>query len=312
MAAVLLKMFLLILCGISWRVLRPAGLEGDQTRLVLTNLVYYLFLPGLILKLMSRSHLGVETLLIAGYGIGIVGCGGALAALYGCWRRLPAAQAGAAWLAVTFPNVTFLGLPVLQQTFGDWAALLVIQLDLFACTPLVLTLGIGVARAFGGQHREDSHWLALLRVPPLWAAALAVGLNLAGWPLPSWALDFLDLLAEAVTPLMLLALGLALDLKSLRWCSWPLVGAVVTIKLVLMPLFGWWLGMQLRFSGDELTALVLEAGMPSMLFGIVLCDRFGLDSRLYALLVTTSTLLSLASLPLWYELLAGRYNCISF
>lgn len=305
MASVLIQMFLLILCGTAWRVLRPTGLDGDQTRLVLTNLVYYLFLPGLILKLMSRSNLGIETLLIAAYGVGIVGFGGALAALYVRWRRLPAVQAGAAWLAVTFPNVTFLGLPVLQQSFGDWAALVVIQLDLFACTPLVLTLGIGVARAFGSRCREGDHFLALLRVPPLWAAALAVGLNLAGWPLPSWALEFLALLAKAVTPLMLLALGLALDWRSLRRGNWSLVGPVVMSKLVLIPIFGWWLGRKLNFAGEELTALVLEAGMPSMLFGIVLCDRFGLDSRLYALLVTATTLLSMASLPLWYDLLEG-------
>ncbi|GAB6068196.1 AEC family transporter [Methylothermus subterraneus] len=305
MASVLTQMCLLILCGIAWRALRPGGLDGDQTRLVLTQLVYYLFLPGLILKLMSRSSLSAETWLILGYGVGIVGFGGILAALYGRWRRLPATQAGAVWLAVTFPNVTFLGLPVLQQTFGDWAALLVIQLDLFACTPLVLTLGVSVARALGDRRLDEDPFLALLRVPPLWAAGLALGLNLGGWSLPRWALDFFELLAQAVTPLMLLALGLGLDLRSLRWRSGSLVGPVIAIKLALMPLFGWWLGKRFGFVGDKLIALVLEAGMPSMLFGLVLCDRFGLDSRLYALLVTATTLFSLTSLPLWHALLKG-------
>ncbi len=307
MILVLAQMFLLILCGTLWRVLRPGGLDGDQTRLVVTSLVYYLFLPGLILKLMSRSELGAETLAIASYGLGIVGFGGGLAACYVRWRHLPPAQAGAIWLAVTFPNVTFLGLPVLQQVFGAWAALVVIQLDLFACTPLVLTWGVGVARAFGSLSEEKNNpWLALLRVPPLWAAALAIGLNLVGWPLPSWIVDSLSLFAQAVTPLMLLALGLALDWKSLRWISWSMVWQVVALKLILMPLFGWWLGKELHLEGEKLTALILEAGMPSMLFGLVLCDRFGLDSRLYALLVTVTTLLATASLPLWYDLREGR------
>jgi predicted permease len=305
MTSILTQMVLLILCGVVWRVLRPAGLDGDQTRMVLTNLVYYLFLPALVLKLISRSQLGAETLLIAGYGVGIVGFGGGMAALYTYWRRLAPAQAGAVWLAVAFPNVTFLGLPVLQQTFGEWAALVAIQLDLFACTPLVLTLGIEVARRFGNRPREDRR-LSLFRVPPLWAFALAVVLNRTGWELPPWALDFLELLAKAVTPMMLLALGLALDFRSLRWRSGSLLGSVAVIKLGLMPGFGWWFGKGLGFTGDELTALVLEAGMPSMLFGIVLCDRFGLDSRLYALLVTVTTLISLFSLPFWYALLEGQ------
>ncbi len=305
MVYILTQMVLLILCGVVWRVFRPAGLDGEQTRIVLTNLVYYLFLPALVLKLISRSQLGTETLLIASYGVGIVGFGGGMAALYAYWRRLPAPQAGAVWLAVAFPNVTFLGLPVLQQTFGEWAALMAIQLDLFACTPLVLTLGIEVARRLGNRPQENKR-LSLLQVPPLWAFALAVGLNLAGWELPPWTLDFLDLLAKAVTPMMLLALGLALDFKSLRWRSGSLGGAVAVIKLGLMAGFGWWFGKGLGFTSDTLTALVLEAGMPSMLFGIVICDRFGLDSRLYALLVTVTTLISLFSLPLWYALLEGQ------
>ncbi|MCX8049059.1 MAG: AEC family transporter [Methylohalobius sp.] len=306
MTQVLIQMFLLILCGSAWRSLRLAGLGGDQIRLVLTHLVYYLFLPGLILKLMGQFELGVETLWIALYGAGMVGFGGMMAG--GClrWCKLASPQAGAVWLAVVFPNVTFLGLPVLQQTFGDWAALLVIQLDLFACTPLVLTWGVGMAQAFGLRHLDNPRWLDLLRVPPLWAMIVGVGLSLFGWKLPSWALSFVELLAGAVTPLILLALGLALDLASLRRGNWLLLGAVAISKLVLMPLFGLGLGKLLDFEGDKLMALVLEAGMPSMLFGIVLCDRFGLDSRLYALLVTGTTLLSLISLPFWYELLQGK------
>jgi predicted permease len=36
----------------------------------------------------------------------------------------------------------------------------------------------------------------------------------------------------------------------------------------------------------------------------VLCDRYRLDSGLYAMTVTLSTLLSLLTIPLWYQYLA--------
>jgi len=291
-------MFLLILCGAAWRLLRPAGLDGDQTRRVLTAVVYYLFLPALILKLMSRFQPGVESLRISLYGAAVMGLGGLMSLAFLAWRRVPPRQAGAFWLAVSFPNVTFLGLPVLLEIFGDWAALLVIQLDMFAFTPLVLTVGIFAARAFGGGG-HGNHFATLLRVPPLWAAAVAIGMSVAGWRWPPWALEFLNLLARGVTPLMLLSLGLALDWRALSWRLWPSIIPVVLFKLVLMPLFGWWLAYHLGFAGDRAVALVLEAGMPSMLFGVVLCDRYGLDSRLYAVLVTVTTLLSIVTLPLW-------------
>ncbi len=297
---VLIQMFLLILCGAGWRLLRPAGLEGDQTRRVLTAVVYYLFLPALILKLMSRAELGGESLRISLFGFSVMGLGGMFAAAYVFGRRLPPAQAGAVWLAVTFPNVTFLGLPVLLETFGDWAALLVIQLDLFSFTPAVLTLGVSVARALGCKN-ENQPVNALLRVPPLWAAAVAVGANLAGWQWPAWLSNLFDLLAQGVTPLMLLSLGLALEWPRAGQRFWPHVLPVVVLRLLLLPLVATFLVERLGFAGVEAAALVMEAGMPSMLFGIVLCDRFGLDSRLYALLVTVTTLLAVVTLPLWYS-----------
>jgi predicted permease len=47
----------------------------------------------------------------------------------------------------------------------------------------------------------------------------------------------------------------------------------------------------------------MEAAMPSMVIGIVLCDRYGLDTGLYAAAVTLTTLLSLFTLPVWSGML---------
>ena len=53
----------------------------------------------------------------------------------------------------------------------------------------------------------------------------------------------------------------------------------------------------------EKAAAILDLAMPSMVLGIVFCDRYKLDSGLYAMAVTVTTLLSLVSLPFWYSLL---------
>lgn len=47
--------------------------------------------------------------------------------------------------------------------------------------------------------------------------------------------------------------------------------------------------------------MVLEAAMPSMVPDIVFCDRFNLDVSLSAAAVTITTLLSMLTLPLWYQ-----------
>ena len=45
----------------------------------------------------------------------------------------------------------------------------------------------------------------------------------------------------------------------------------------------------------------MESAMPSMVFGIVFCDRYNLDVSLYATAATVTTMLSLLTLPAWYQ-----------
>ena len=62
---VLFQMAGLILCGVAWRVFRPAGLQAVETRKVLTSLVYYLLLPALVLSVLWSTDLGEQSLIIA-------------------------------------------------------------------------------------------------------------------------------------------------------------------------------------------------------------------------------------------------------
>jgi hypothetical protein len=63
----------------------------------------------------------------------------------------------------------------------------------------------------------------------------------------------------------------------------------------------WGLASVLGLHGELRTAVVLEAAMPCMVLGVVLCDRYGLDTSLYATTVTLSTALSFFTLPLWFH-----------
>jgi predicted permease len=297
----------MILCGVAWRIVRPAGLDADAARSVLTNLVFYLLLPALVASVLWQAEIGIQSFKIALVGIGCVGFGAVATWLVFRYWPLAGAKKGAAMLAIAFPNVTYLGLPLLEETFGLWARSIAIQIDLFACTPLVLTLGISIARHYGTAPANPGGAMApsLLRNPPLWAAIGAIVLNVNNAPQPRWLDELLQKLATTSVPLMLISLGLSLRWKSWRWASLPAMLPVVVLKLILMPLFALALARLLGFTGQTLTALILETAMPSMVFGIVLCDRFRLDSSFYALTVTLTTLLSMLTLPLWYKQLEG-------
>jgi predicted permease len=163
-----------------------------------------------------------------------------------------------------------------------------------------MTVGVLVARAYGTGGTAENPLVALLKVPPLWAVAAAVALNVAGVPLTPGVEGFLSSLGATVPPLMLIALGMALVWDRAFTARLALLVPAVAIQLLLVPALVWPLASGLGLSGEVLTAVVLEGAMPCMVLGMVFCDRFGLDSALYAGAVTVSTVLSLVTLPLWF------------
>lgn len=308
MHSTLIQMSLLTAGGIYWQLFKPLGLGAEETRKVLTSVVYYFFLPAMVLEVLWTADVGAQSLQYTLLAIPTILFGMLSLWLTGRFFKFDNRRFGAVLLAASFPNVTYLGLPVLEQTFGAWARSVVIQIDLFATAPLLFTLGIATVRHYG-QDSENKHqplW-TFLNTPPFWAAGCAVLLNLNGIDAPEWLMKTLKLLSAAVVPLMLFSLGLALSWKSVKFKNIPYILPVVLIKMLIAPCFAYFLVEQLPLANNLKAAAVLDLAMPSMVIGIVLCDRFRLDSSLYAMAVTVTTAISLITLPLWYGLLTARF-----
>ncbi len=300
MSHTLLQMFLIMGLGLAWRLITPAGVDITTARSVLTAVVFNILLPALILDVLMRNELGVNTAKIA-----LSAGSGVLLSLAVAWwlgRRLnfPSATLGAVLLAAAFPNATYLGLPLLERLFGPEGGGIAIQYDLFACTPLLLTLGILLASHYGsGAHRREL-LRGLLRVPPLWAALGAVALQASGLTLPSLIHDTAHLLGQGVVPLMLLALGMSLRLEAIPRRDLAALGLITTVQLGLMPLIVWGTAAAVGLPDAIRLPVVLEGAMPTMVLGVVLCDRYRLNTPLYAAAVTLTTALALLTLPLWF------------
>jgi predicted permease len=304
MTSTLIQMTLLLACGCGWRLLTPAGLSAEQTRLVLTSVVYYLLLPAMVLEVLWTADIGLHSLQYSVLAVSSIAFALLCTWIIGVLFKFEQRRLGAMLLAAAFPNVTYLGLPVLEQTFGHWAQSVAIQIDLFATAPFLFTVGTLLAQHYGDAPTvKRSSVLSPLNAPPFWAAAVAVALNLNGVIPPDWLSGVLHKLAAAVVPLMLFSLGLALNWKALTVRNIPYVVPVVLIKMALMPLFALLLAHYLTLDSSHKAAAVLDLAMPSMVLGIVFCDRYQLDSSLYAMTVTVTTALSLITLPFWFDLL---------
>ena len=308
MNSTLIQMTLLMACGVGWRIIKPGGLTAEQTRLVLTTFVYYLLLPAMVLEVLWTADIGLQSFQYAILGVGCIVLAIFCTWIIGILFKFEDKRLGAMILAAAFPNVTYLGLPVLEQAFGSWARSVVIQIDLFAAAPIVFTLGIVIARHYGEDTAtKPKSALLFLNAPPFWAAAIAVILNLNGLVAPVWFAGVLQKLSAAVVPLMLVSLGLALSWKVVTARNIPYVMPVVLIKMLLMPLFAIVLVSYLPMEGKYKAAAVLDMAMPSMVLGVVFCDRYRLDSALYAMTVTVTTALSLITLPFWHNVLINEF-----
>jgi len=310
MFSILIGMSAIIFAGLLWRLV--LGAKSAQTiRSHLVRAVYDIFLPALVLHVMWASQVNLNSIRIP-----LVSALAILLSLFAAYliyaggRWLPgntAAQrkaVGALLLAASFGNFTYLGLPVLTQTFGPWAQSVAIYFDLFASTPLLFTIGILIASHFGSSTKRASIGIELLRVPALWAALCGVTASAMHLPMPGWLDGTLALLGAAVVPLMLLSIGMALGWQAGWLGRIPVLLPMVAIQLLLMPLIVWAGCIGVGMPEKLVAPAVIEGAMPTMVLGLVICDRFKLDAGLYAEAVTVTTALSLLTLPLWLGFLS--------
>ena len=300
MLEVLIPMAVVIAVGSLLRVVRPMGMDADATRKSLTSLVYLLLLPALVLDVIWQAPLSFDSIRIIALAVCGVLSAVLIASIVFRGKWLSSDSQGALILAAAWANVTYLGLPVLEQTFGSGARSIAIQYDLLANTPLLLTLGVWVAKRYGYLEWDRSHIAEMARVPAFWAVLLAVTLNYFQVAVPDVVDKVLTLLGNSVPPLMLLALGMGLrwDVFSVR--VMPAIFIVVLIQLFITPLLIYWLSSEVGLRGDVRAAVILEAAMPTMVLGMVICDRYRLNTGLFAAATTVTTALSLVTLPLWY------------
>ena len=308
MSNVLFAMVAIIMAGVIWRLVLGSK-SADNIRSNLALAVYHLFLPALVLHVLWQAPVDANTLripLVSALSVLLSMLAAFL--IYGngfiVGKFIPSSPnraTGALLLAAAFGNFSYLGLPVLTQAFGSWAQMVAIQFDLLASTPLLFTVGIMLARHYGSSGSGSHALLALFQVPAFWAAIAGLLLSSGPMSMPTWLDHTLALLGAAVVPLMLLSVGMALRWQSGWAARIPVLFPVIVIQLLLMPLIAWAACIGVGMPESLLAPAVVEGAMPTMVLGLVICDRFKLDVAIYAEAVTLTTALSMLTLPLWLQ-----------
>ncbi len=297
--------FLLILLGAGLkrlRVLLPAHVP------VLNGLVLNVTLPALVIvgllhapPLSPALALPVLALFLAEAAEMVL--------IYGLGRllRLPNATLGATLLVGVFGNTGFIGYPLTLALFPKQFSTAIL-LDQFAMTlPLYLTAAFAGARlGSGGGHREA---LGRFFRSPIFLGAV-IGLALHSVPVPpavahsavlsrlgAVVVQCLEYLGQGTTPLVLLALGVALRPgAALRQ---PKALAVACgVKLVFCPVIVWALCRAFSVGGEVRADTIMQAAMPAAVVASVLAGRNEMEGDFAVGVVFAATVLSAFTIPL--------------
>ncbi|WP_369942045.1 AEC family transporter [Xanthomonas medicagonis] len=268
----------------------------------LNGLVLYLCLPASVLIYVPRLQLDLALLglmltpwLLAGASV--------LAALALRRRlRLRRDQYAALVLCVALSNSSFIGYPMVRALLGEAALPYAVVYDQFGTFLLLSSVGLYVLARYSGEAPPSPRQtlLRMARFPPLWALVFALTL-MPAQP-PAWIASGLQRLADAMLPLVMLAVGFSLQLRLPRDELKPLAAGLL-LKLLLLPALAWPLSWALGLRGQMLQANVLESAMPTMITAAMLAISHRLAPRLAAALVGYGIVLSLATLPVWAWLL---------
>ena len=201
-------------------------------------------------------------------------------------------------LCVALGNTSFIGYPMVRALLGESALPYAVVYDQFGTFVLLSTFGLYVLARYSGDTAPTAREIAMrmLKFPPLWA--LLFGLTLMPEQPPAWIASGLQRLADALLPLVMLAVGLSIQLKLPRDEVKPLALGLV-LKLIVMPAIALPLSLLFAMRGHMLQTNVLESAMPSMITAAALAIAHNLAPRLAAALVGYGILLSLLTLPAW-------------
>lgn len=288
--------FLLIILG---AVLNRLNFPGRDYWPGIERLTYYVLFPALLIHRLALTEFVWADLLPLAATLALTLA--AVSLLISLFKRVLAAS-GPSLTSVYQGSVrfnTYIGLASAGALFGD-AGLALAAVVLGLKIPMV---NIGCVLAFAltsGQSRLD--WGRILRElatnPLILGCVIGLALNATGLGLPGWTADTLAFLGATALPLGLLAVGVALNMRTLGGDLAPIIKASA-LKFLFMPGllwgFSWLLGL------DTLTqqVLVLLGCLPTATSAYILARQMGGNAPLMANLITAQSLLAFLVIPLW-------------
>lgn len=213
-------------------------------------------------------------------------------------------KAGMQRFCMISSNNGFLGIPLAQAVFGNSPVVTYVIIFNILTNIFMFTLGVYLV---AGDKNAINLKKALLS-PVILSFLLGVVFNLIGVPdfLPE-ATSYANYLKGIVTPLSMIILGIKMagvDFKKLFANKTTYL--VSAVKLLAVPVLGvilvWLLTLIQLFNADMVLAFFVAFAMPTAGTSSILSDEYDGDTEGAVAYILSSTLLSVATIPILYWL----------
>lgn len=274
--------------------LAHVGVLDRRSQRTLGEIAFFVASPALMVVTISKVHLETAAANLVASTISLGACFVAYVVIARLRWGLDTGSLLLGALSSSYVNAGNLGIAIAAYVVGD---ITVVVPTLLVQMLLVQPAALIVLDRITGRGEGVGPAVRRLVTNPLTISAV-VGLVLAttGWRLPAALLSPLEMLAGAAIPLMLMSYGAALRLS-------PPIGRAghngevvlaTVLKMAVMPVVAWLVGVALGLDDRVLLGVVITAALPTAqnIFLHATRYRVGEDVARETILVTT-----LASLP---------------
>ncbi len=258
----------------------------------LIKVQFYGLTPALALSSLLRTTVSAEETLqlTAGYLLGSV----VLAGL--AWvasLRMSARSIRSVVACSIIGNHGNFGLPVALLALGQPG---LDQAVVIFVASLVLMWTVGPALLASHTRFVDMAW-HIVRLPVIWSMVLALVLRVLHLELPVGIATAVDMVGQAAIPMMLISLGIQL-VDSPRFSFSRTLVTAVTMRVLVGPVVGFFVGRLLGLNGITLASLVLAFAMPTAVNVFMQAREYDSDADTIAAIVSVSSLVAVMTMSI--------------
>ena len=306
-ADLILPVFAVILTG--WLV----GYTGYLSRTLSDALIHFAYniaMPALLIVTIAQepAHSLINWRFLVAFGGGSLLCFILVFGIMSIHGSRSLASRAMHGMAASMTNTGFVALPVLQAIYGQHAVLPAAIATVFVAVVMfpaaVVLLELGQRDANGARTTPMVTVKHVVLNPMVISTLIGMLLSVLDLRMPGPVTAYLAILADALTPCALFAIGLGLSIDGLR-ANIERASLLAAVKLVIMPVIVYGLSVSLRLDPLYTIAAVICAAVPTAKTAYILAGEYHCEEMMVASTVSMTTLASVISLMIWLYALSG-------